>query len=309
MNISPRTALNLFDVLIKPILLYNSEIWGLYNNHLINNSFTFSIESSIHKSMYETFHLQFCKFILGVNSKTTNIAVLGELGRFPLYLSVIKYSYKFFLHMSKRKGSLVNAALKESELLMNVGKKSWYLYFAKLLETLGNPINGNSPLNPKKLLLIEHKLLERFKIYWSDQISNIPKLRTYKKVKIVFDYEPYLECNFNIRKLISRIRLSAHKLKIEIGRYEGMRPELRWCPHCNDGTVEDEIHFVLHCKHHHVHRTKLYEAISKINITFLTLNDEAKFAYLLSAVDKVIAVPLGKFINICLYPENVKSDN
>jgi hypothetical protein len=29
-------------------------------------------------------------FILGVNKRTTNIAVLSELGRFPLYFNIIK---------------------------------------------------------------------------------------------------------------------------------------------------------------------------------------------------------------------------
>jgi hypothetical protein len=38
----------------------------------------------------EKIHLKFCKFILGVHKRTTNIAVLSELGRFPLYFNIIK---------------------------------------------------------------------------------------------------------------------------------------------------------------------------------------------------------------------------
>jgi hypothetical protein len=36
----------------------------------------------------ETF-IKFCKFSLGVGKRTTDIAVLGELGRYPLLLEVI----------------------------------------------------------------------------------------------------------------------------------------------------------------------------------------------------------------------------
>jgi hypothetical protein len=40
--------------------------------------------------MLALIHLKFCKFILGVHKRTTNIAVLSELGRFPLYFNIIK---------------------------------------------------------------------------------------------------------------------------------------------------------------------------------------------------------------------------
>ena len=41
-------------------------------------------------SLCEKIHLKFCKFILGVHKRTTNIAVMSELGRFPLYFKIIK---------------------------------------------------------------------------------------------------------------------------------------------------------------------------------------------------------------------------
>ena len=37
----------------------------------------------------ENVHIKFGKFSLGVGKRTTNIAVLGELGRYPLLLEVI----------------------------------------------------------------------------------------------------------------------------------------------------------------------------------------------------------------------------
>jgi hypothetical protein len=38
---------------------------------------------------YEKLNLKFCKYLLGVNKRSTNIAVLSELGRMPLFISHI----------------------------------------------------------------------------------------------------------------------------------------------------------------------------------------------------------------------------
>jgi hypothetical protein len=34
-------------------------------------------------------NIKFCKYILGINKKTTNLAVLAELGKFPIYISIV----------------------------------------------------------------------------------------------------------------------------------------------------------------------------------------------------------------------------
>ncbi len=63
--------LHLFDAVIKPILLYGCEVWGIESLNII-----------------EKLHLEFCKNILGVNRRTCSIMVYGELGRFPMYIDV-----------------------------------------------------------------------------------------------------------------------------------------------------------------------------------------------------------------------------
>ena len=65
--ISIDVQIKLFDVLITPILLYGSEVWGYEK-----------------KDMIEKIHLQFCKKILCMKSSTPNYMVYGELGRHPL---------------------------------------------------------------------------------------------------------------------------------------------------------------------------------------------------------------------------------
>jgi hypothetical protein len=48
-----------------------------------------------HKLPAEKPHQKFCKYILGVHSKTSNTAVLSELGRFPIYFNIVKALVKY----------------------------------------------------------------------------------------------------------------------------------------------------------------------------------------------------------------------
>ena len=63
---------------------------------------------------------------------------------------------------------------------------------------------------------------------WEMAISNVDeksKLRFYKQLKNVFEFEKYLfflTNNFKLRKLITKLRISAHNLHIEMGRYKSL---------------------------------------------------------------------------------------
>ena len=63
-TLKPSHILDVFDKLISPILNYGSEVWGFHKAKSI-----------------ETFHIQFCKRMLGIKQSTQNDFVHGELGR------------------------------------------------------------------------------------------------------------------------------------------------------------------------------------------------------------------------------------
>ena len=62
--------IHLFDPLVKPILLYGSEIWAHEGTEILDK-----------------LHLRFCKYILLVNRTTCSNMVYGELGEYPLIIS------------------------------------------------------------------------------------------------------------------------------------------------------------------------------------------------------------------------------
>jgi hypothetical protein len=75
------------------------------------------------------------------------------------------------------------------------------------------------------------------------------KLRVYNNIKCNFKMEKYLLFNGDRSNIqcITRLRVSAHRLRIERGRY-GINPRVhaqRICLHCQKGEVGDEFHFVM----------------------------------------------------------------
>ena len=68
-----RTAMNLFNALVVPICTYGSEVWGVSIN--IKNIF-----KRCDNFPQEKVLLHFAKFVLGVNRKSCNATIRGELG-------------------------------------------------------------------------------------------------------------------------------------------------------------------------------------------------------------------------------------
>ena len=73
---------------MKRILLFSSEIWG----H----------ESKDESSEAEKLFSKFCKHLLGVHENTTNLAIHGELGTYPLHIDFRIKMMIYLLSLSER---------------------------------------------------------------------------------------------------------------------------------------------------------------------------------------------------------------
>uniref|UniRef100_A0A9J7YWS7 ribonuclease H n=1 Tax=Cyprinus carpio carpio TaxID=630221 RepID=A0A9J7YWS7_CYPCA len=76
-----RTWIKLYHAIIKPILLYGSEIWGPILKF-----------ENWDKNLIERTQLEFAKNILRVNRSTSNHACRAELGLYPLHIEIKKKS-------------------------------------------------------------------------------------------------------------------------------------------------------------------------------------------------------------------------
>ena len=70
-NLYIQCQLELFDSMVKPIILYGCETWGFGNNEII-----------------ERLHLKLCKLLLHLKTSTPDYMVYGELGRNPIRINI-----------------------------------------------------------------------------------------------------------------------------------------------------------------------------------------------------------------------------
>lgn len=78
-------------------------------------------------------------------------------------------------------------------------------------------------------------------------------LDLYHSTKSIFEYEHYLDLvPSNLRLFVTRLRISAHTLRIHTGRYSRNRipRNERYCQCCNSGQIEDEYHFIIVCPYY-----------------------------------------------------------
>ena len=73
----------IFDHTIKPILTYDCKIWTSTCKTVYTNN---NILDILYQSGHgENLHIEYCKYVLSVHSNLSNLACVGELGRFPVH--------------------------------------------------------------------------------------------------------------------------------------------------------------------------------------------------------------------------------
>ena len=119
-------VLRMFDSLMKPIALYNSEIWLGYKLGYLKKSVDEMFDMSLKcYNEFDKIFTRFSKYVLGVHSKASNFDVYSELDQF-CYCKFIN----FWLHTVQSKSeSLISEAYWEQ--LNNSGVKNLWLNFVK----------------------------------------------------------------------------------------------------------------------------------------------------------------------------------
>jgi hypothetical protein len=257
-------------------------------------------------SLCEKIHLKFCKFILGVHKRTTNIAVLSELGRFPLYFSIIKgmLLYWYRLENLGKEFPLLKEAYNETKLLYLSKKPSWYgsiNIIVNILKTTNTDINL---LLKKTLGKFKNNVNILFKSFfitkWKKQINQLSdsKLNIYNICKNNFGLEKYLTIvnNFELRRSFTKLRTSSHRLQIELGRYQGVPRHNRICTKCSSNVIEDELHFLFECSKYDEDRESMLFEITTVCSNFRNLNSQSKLIWLFNCENIELLKTLCKFI-------------
>ena len=277
-QLSAKAICNLYDSLIKPILTYGCPLW-------LPSSNLFKVMSSdmhpkaalklIAADPMERSHLQFLKWTIGVHKKASNIGSWGDTGRFPIGLTIISQLLSYFENIKSRgnDGSLIGHAFIEQE---NLGLQ-WYSSISRLVTHLSttahttNTQNIQTTAHSTDALNIQTTAQQLFKQHWYEELCRQPKLSFYRGVKTEFRQEDYLSLTWGSRRALAKIRISAHPLGIETGRYSS-DPDMydRRCQMCTcddlsllrhlpefDPVVESEWHLLCACPYYHDIRSEL----------------------------------------------------
>ena len=224
------------------------------------------IYSTGYKQPHENAHIKFCRQILGVHNKAMRIPVLAELGRFPVSLRLVGQVIAFWAHIvTSDADSYTRNIYADMTEHQSTDKNPWLNFIKNILRGLGmtHVWDNHSTFSAdrlKRAVLV--KLQDRFSQFWQkSKEGNQSRMAFYASVTHGQTYrtEPYLLVCTKLehRKALCRLRISAHDLQIERGRYANMAREDRKCRTC--GVVEDELHFLNDCTRYDLLRQRLLD--------------------------------------------------
>jgi len=222
---------------------------------------------------------------------------------------------KYYINITKKThNSLVHEAYRLGVQLDNVGTKNWVSGVKHILKLLDME-NMWKEIETTKGDNIATTLLDRLKLKFQQHSFDLlhddnkgtnhqNKLRTYRQFKKDTSFEKYLAVIKNPyhRSAMTKLRISAHTLKIETGRHQNINVAERKCPVCSTQKIEDEEHFLLHCPCYNNIRNEYSQKTGNANI------DQICLTKILESKNENTLIKLGKFIYQCfnLREENMK---
>ncbi len=280
LDLSIDVQLELFDKTVVPVLLYGCEVWGYENLKQI-----------------EQLHVKFCKYIMLVKKNTPNSMVHGELGRYPLDITVKCRMLSFWTKLVNYSECNKYSSRMYNQLRImfdnNILKTKWMMYIKGILDECGlSYVWNQNKINAKWLILqVKQTLKDIFVQQWLGQLDNSNKTLNYRMYKTEFRFEKYLiELPVELRVMLSKFRLGGMRLPVDRGRFQNIPRESRFCDFCDSEQLGDEFHMILECK-------SLVDLRKKYLPTFcLNSINMFKFSNVMNVTNNKQLINLSRFI-------------
>ena len=231
---------------------------------------------------YEKVHLNYCKFVLGISKYASNLAVLGELGRFPVADKITVSHVLYWLRLEQgTENPILNNAFTESKLESHCFIKSIQYVLSKsgLCYIYSNP-QGFSKDYVK--MTLRENLKDQFRQYFFGKLRSSDSLGILQlcKGQEVYEVSSYIDKirNLKLRNIFLRLRINQTKLK---GHLRGAD---KVCEYCKGNEIEDVKHLVLYCKREGIvkYRSQFLEQISCHVPYFYNQSDSDKLRQILN---------------------------
>lgn len=268
-EIGYKTYSKLYNACVVPVTDYASAVWGYSKN-----------------SHSEQVQNKAIRCFLGVNQFTPIPGLQGEMGWMPAKFRKMKNMLRYWNRLVK----MPNDRLTKKIFMHNQTVNSkWCQEIQEIFAKIDkNEIYDNTSLY--NLDEFDNDIKPCIDNFWNVQINSKPKLRTFKTFKTNFEVSDYIQAikNRYTRSIFAKFRLGILQLSIETGRYTQVKLEDRVCKLCNNGSIEDEFHFLCKCSKYNELRISLYENITFSNDGFAGLDDQSKFIFMLKSYNKYV---------------------
>ena len=294
----PSSMIKLYEKIVEPILTYNCEVALAYLPKTWDYT-RFVLDIWDHGGEINKVTTSFLRQLLGVHKKTSNVGVLSETGKYPTMMKVYTQIFKYWLRLNNTDNKFLREALQINIEDHQKGKNSWCKTIEYLKKYTGITSTEDTPKTIKDFKLAL-KLI--FDVWWEcETLKDRSKLDFYFSLKRTFGFEKYLDAlDLSARIHVTKIRLSSHRLPVEVLRYNKNYPDRkdRTCNICELNELGDENHFLLHCKNRRMTdvRSSFFESIKITCPQLKIFNDENIIKYCLCMKDQLLQEPTSSFV-------------
>ena len=273
----------LYDSMVWSVISYGAAIWGTREYSAIN--------AVQHRAI---------RFFLGVGRYTPNAAINGDMGWTPPYIRQWKSVMGHWFRLTQMNNRRINRHIfKWCENKMFNSKNWCYDIHKHILKqdmcSISSDALYSGSFKHTFISEMEGRMMNQYVNMWTQGIQSVTsntrgnrgsKLKIYRKFKIIYETERYLilpTMSRSRRSALAKFRCGVAPLRIETGRYEGLRIDQRLCFNCKT-TIESEQHVLLECPLYNDIREELYNNVTKVYTNFHLLDDIEKLCLLMSCV-------------------------
>ena len=213
----------LFDALIVPVLSYGSQIWLPFTEFMKHFAAgSFPSMSQIAKDPIEKVHLSFLKWTLQVGKSTSNTAVWGDTGRYPLAVELLSQTFSYLQRLEGMDQLNFAALVRHAYVEQRNLELTWFSRLKSVRNITADQssagMNWTSNCSPQA---IRDRSRQLFKAQWNLERTTNKKLGFYNSIKASFGVELYLSSDIPQKhvKRLTEFRMSSHRYNIETGRH------------------------------------------------------------------------------------------
>ena len=264
---------NLFKTCVLSIADYSAGIWGT------------KIFPKNEQVQYRA-----ARYFMGVHRFAPIEALLGDMGWSTSKTRHNCLILRYWNRLCKLDESRITRLVFDWDRRYAHRRGTWTYHIRHLLNSIDcvELFDSHSPCD---LDLAESIFMQLDSQDWDINRYKSQKLRYYNLYKYEKGNEDYLKLHISRykRSILAQFRCGILPLQIEIGRYRNVPLCDRLCEVCNEGSVEDEIHFLCECSSYSDFRISLFNQASISDASFLEKESFEQFVFLMSNCQKAVS--------------------